>query len=549
MSQLAGLGSLPLYALDLALFLLPGFAIALLVSTRRNWCGERALMTMLVASASLGYIAFWVYFAGRSLGRAFSYGVMGAALAITVALLRTPAARAVARTIAVPIGYVAAVGACYTCLLFLYQDPWPSGAEFANVRFFNSEAPGDNQIPLIFAERIYAHEPLEPFCCGDWRSSDRPPLQAGIFLLQRPFKLGNVRLNYQLLATGLQCIWICGVWVLLKSFGGLGHQIQQFLGFLVFWAFLFYNSVYVWPKLLAAAFVLFTFSILFEAARKARQVTWFETGLGALSFGLALLAHPGSAFSAPALLLLLIRNRRLWSARKLVGGAIVIGLLLAPWLAYQKFYDPPGNRLLKMHLAGVPDAADTRSTWQAIRDAYLNRSPATIAQDKWENLKTLLGPYVLPHSLDAWRAQQRDYLSWALGVLKIGALVTAWLVLKRVHVPRVVLLAGIAIFNLLVWCAVMIGPGDTITATASYADMLLLAMGLVGFLLMLPRWIVLVLFAIQIVNLFVVWVFVRPVSELQWPLLVAGLALSGALMWHLAKSASPDASPECPLRY
>lgn len=517
-------------------------------------------MTTIVASAALGYVAFWAYFASRTLGRVFSCAVMAAAFAVTIAMLkRQPAARVMARSMAVPLGYVAAVGACYTCLLFLYQDPWSSGAECANVRFFRSEAPGDNQIPLIFAERIYAQKPVEPFCCGDWRSSDRPPLQAGIFLLQRPFKLfGNVRLNYQLLGTGLQCVWICGVWVLLKSLGALSHEIRQILGFLVFSPFLFYNSVYVWPKLLAAAFVLFTFGILFEAARKGRQVTWFETGLAALSFALALLAHPGSAFSAPALLFVSIRNRQLWSARKAAASAVLIAVLFAPWIAYQKFYDPPGNRLLKMHLAGVGQI-NSRSTWQAIRDSYSSKSLATIARDKWENLRTLMGPNRLPHGWEDVRVQQREYLCSALGVLAVGFVVLALAAWGNIRLGAWGTLFTMAVLNLVVCSLVLIGPGFTVTTHLSYADVLLLATALIGRFPMFPRLAALAIFAVQILNLFFVWVFVKPAliagNHLQWPLALMGLASATVLAWHFGKAiwqpppASPHASPECPLRY
>ena len=40
-----------------------------------------------------------------------------------------------------------------------------------------------------------------------------------------------------------------------------------------------------------------------------------------------------------------------------------------PWLLYQKYYEPPGNRLLKMHLAGAP-GVDSRGFIQALLVAY-----------------------------------------------------------------------------------------------------------------------------------------------------------------------------------
>ena len=44
-------------------------------------------------------------------------------------------------------------------------------------------------------------------------------------------------------------------------------------------------------------------------------------------------------------------------------------MLLAPWIAYQRLVDPPSDRLLKWHLAGVIDV-DPRSFPQAAVEEY-----------------------------------------------------------------------------------------------------------------------------------------------------------------------------------
>jgi len=501
-------------------------------------------MLTVVASAVLGYLAFWAYFASRFLGRAFSYVVIALSLAVALRLLkRERALRTLARTMAAPFVWILAVGACYTCLLFLFKDPFATGAEFANLRFFSQIRPGDNQIPLIFAERIYARAPLAPFCCGDWLSSDRPPLQAGMFLLVRPLKaFGNVRLNYELLATGFECLWICGVWVLVNALRGPPLRVKQVLGFLIFSGFLFYNSVYAWPKLLAATFVLFVFGILFEVYASGRAITWFETCLAAASFALALLAHPGSIFSAPALVVLMLGARRFLKPRKLMAGAALILLFLTPWIAYQKFYDPPGNRLLKMHLAGV-GPIDSRSTWQAVRDTYGSMTWRNIADYKWANVRTLVGPHpFLAGRSEQARIAQREYMWNALGVLNAGwiALLAVAFRKSRPALPCSGLLIAMALLNLLVWCIVLIGPAYTVTEHGSYADILLLSVGLLGFIMALPRVVLLALFALQILNCFLTWVFVRPpligAGELQIGLLIAGVGCAITLAWHFGTS-------------
>jgi hypothetical protein len=566
--QLPAASIILLYPLNVGFFLLPGVVIAITLAARREVCGIYVVILAIVASASLGYLAFWVYFESRLLGRVFSFAVIGvSALALVLMVARSWRLRSIGRQMAVPFLYVLVVGICYLCLFFVFGNPFPSGAELAKARFYSWIRPGDNVIPMIFADRIYNRQPIEPFCCGDWLSSDRPPLQAGIFLLQKPLKVfGDEGLNYQSLGTALQCLWLCAVWTLLKTLRAPVHRIRQVLGFLAFSGFLFQDSVYVWPKLLASTFILFGLSIFFNAFGNNRPITSFETALAAVSLSLAMMAHPGSVFSLPAFLLMLIPKRRLLSGRQFAWGAILIVVFVAPWLAYQKFYDPPGNRLLKMHLAGV-HAIDSRSTWQAIKDSYTKLDVKTYFQFKRDNVSNLIGPEPIEtfglnafHFADGLkmdrqisersRLAQGQYIWNAVGVLNagwLGVLVT-FLKRRKKSALRYSGLIVIASFvNLIVWSLVMFGPRATFTATSSFADILLLSIGLCGFLLFFPPVVVFLLFALQILDFFVVWVFSPPDNlnlqtangigpTLQLPLLTIGLGCALGLAWHFGRS-------------
>jgi hypothetical protein len=342
---------------------------------------------------------------------------------------------------------------------------------------------------------------------------------------------------------------------------------------MVFSGFFFENSVYVWPKLLAATFILFGLSILFDNSMKNQPIGSFEAALIAMSFSLAILAHPGSIFSLPGFLLILISKRGLVSARQCALGLVLIGLSVAPWIAYQKFYDPPGNRLLKMHLAGSPQI-DSRSTWQAVKDPYTRLDIHTWFAFKWANISELIGPKPvdtfgltsihIAHGLqlDRKRLQrvrltQGTYIWYAVGVVNAGWLAMLVFFLRQKKEPALkhsgfIMLA--VLVNLLVWSLVMFGPGQTITATSSYADIILLFIGLCGFLLVLPRLAVVFLFGLQILNFFVVWVFSPPDNlnlqtaagigpTLQWPLLVMGLSSALGLAWHFGRSYFEDAEP------
>ena len=70
-------------------------------------------------------------------------------------------------------------------------------------------------------------------------------------------------------------------------------------------------------------------------------------------------------------------------------GRWIAGLAFAvcasPWMAYQHWYDPPGNRLLKMHLAGSPEL-DARGFLATLRQSYATAGLAAW-RSKWVNLR------------------------------------------------------------------------------------------------------------------------------------------------------------------
>ncbi len=257
------------YLYQVALFLLPGFALASILAARRNYPVPPIYLVMIVicTSSVLGYSSFWAFFFSRGFGRFLSFAVYLTAIgALVIPAVNSWAnVKATARLIRQPILYTSLAGLCYTSFYFIFQDPFLPGIRYPSDRFFAQMLAADNVIPEIFADRIYDRKPVIPFCCGDWLSSDRPPLQTGIVLLERPLTVINDgELSYQLLSSGLQCFWICGVWCLLVVIGTQEARIRQVLGFLVFSGFLFYNSVYAWPKLLSATYILFLLCILFD---------------------------------------------------------------------------------------------------------------------------------------------------------------------------------------------------------------------------------------------------------------------------------------------
>ncbi len=536
---------LGIFVVQLALFLTPGYVLASLLEARRR-LGPICALTVVVASgAVLGYVVFWTFFLLPKLaGKILCYAIFVLCASVLWPRWRAKEAfKTTARQVAEPLLLTALAGLCYLCFFFLFTSPYTPGSFFVSNRFFSEVRPGDNVLPYYLADKIYNHLPVWPFI-GDWLSSDRPPLQAGIILLERPLAmLKNLGLSYELFSTGLQCLWICGVWGVLTALQTPRERIRQVLVLLIFSGFLFYNSVYTWPKLLAAAYLLFALAILFAALRGKRALSYFETGLGAVCVGLAFLAHPGCVFSLLGIGLLVFWNRKLFRWRQLVLAAGMVAVLYLPWTAYQKYVDPPGNRLMKWHLAGVVPI-DSRSTWQTLCDSYGSRPLGEIARYKLDNIALLAGhkffdSYGLSGGREAARIAQREWIWNAVGLANFGWPAMAIVLLRKRRlegaVPFGFWLMALAIFNMVCWSVLTFGPGETVTTHSSYADILLLSVGLIGFILTLPRWVYFLLLAWQIFNFFVVWVWsvpasLSPVILIQMPELVLGCMAAAVLV-------------------
>ncbi len=564
------LAVIPLYLLtQLALFL-PGLALLARLSRGRKLSTNMALTLLFGAVGVLGYLAFWLYFANKMVGKSFSVGVTAISIAVLLSeIFRKKRSLEFLPQVGSPLLYMATVGSLYLALLFFVTDPFKVGQDLTDWRFFSSMQPGDNVIPWYFAEKIYHRQPLIPFCCGDWLSSDRPPLQAGIFLFYWPLRLfGSPGLNYQLVTSGLQCSWILGVWSLLSAMNLSRRRTIQVLGLLVPSAFFLYNSVYTWPKMLAATFILFAISFLITAFRERRSLTRPEMILGAICVGLAIMAHPGSVFSLPVFAVALIA-KRLCRRRELVPAVLILAAFAIPWQMYQKYVDPPGNRLLKMHLAGF-HGIDSRSFGQTLRDSYGGMSREQIALYKWLNVKYLIGPqpfgafslrpfhvqapHLDPARLDRMRMTQKEYIWSSLGFLNLGWFAAVYLRRRSGReITYSLYLAGAAVVNLLVWSMVLFGPGQTMTTHSSYGDVLLLATALAVFLTALPGWIPLAVMLLEALNTTVVWLSFVPVSpifvtSIQVPLLVFAIVCGAGLTIHFGRayltgSKAPQGAP------
>lgn len=346
---------------------------------------------------------------------------------------------------------------------------------------FRFPLPADNLFPYIFAQHLSnglygVGVPPAPLDI-EWRTSDRPPLQAAITLAAFAVHKGDRQVFYQFVATICQVGWIGVLYALCRTMG-----LQRRHGRVVLLAaassvFFYLNSVYGWPKLLSAWLFLFGLTLVVHTVREDGRVSAWILPIAAGAMTLGLLAHAGVAFSVLALpwLAACWRSRRVFPVRSVLAAAMVVLGLMGPWLAYQRFYDPPGNRLLKMHFAGVSDI-DSRSTAQALADGYRALTLRQHLSGRWANVQQQwFGTYPLP--LESWI----DWVQWQqilrhvplVGFLCIGYVFLfmgpAWANLPDEPLRLTRQFAWFALVTMAIWILVMIVPASALIHQGSYA--------------------------------------------------------------------------------
>jgi hypothetical protein len=149
------------------------------------------------------------------------------------------------------------------------------------------------------------------------------------------------------------------------------------------------NGFFVWPKLLPAAMLLAAAALVITPLWKQVGRNAWGAVLVAALLGLAMLGHGSSLFGiVPLVLIAALRGVPSW---RWLGVAALVGLLLiGSWSAYQRYGDPPGNRLVKYTLAGVT-GIDDRGVSEAVSDAYGEAGFGGTLHNKAENFVTMAG--------------------------------------------------------------------------------------------------------------------------------------------------------------
>lgn len=377
-------------AAHLALVGLPGVAAAIFATHKGVRNLPLVLGIALLASGVTAFAAFWAYYAGSTIGQAWSFLLaLGSILLVVVVWREGGLDRERLAPLAIPLG-LWIFGSCFVVFLGFLHGGVDHAIPMSALRF-SGQLPSDNDIPRYFTEwfATHGHQNPPPVYPPDWLMSDRPPLQIGYTLAQRGFFPTERELHYEILCVVVQSLWIVGMWAVLLAarLRPLTRALAIFAAMVSDVAIL--HGFFVWPKLIAAAFLLAALAIAISPAwDRARFDLRIAALLGAL-LALAMLAHGSSVFGViPLALLAAYRGLPSW---RWIGVALLAGIvLMAPWTAYQRYADPPGNRLLKYQLGGDVEL-DSKGTLEAIEDGYSEAGLDRTIQYKSENFGEMVG--------------------------------------------------------------------------------------------------------------------------------------------------------------
>jgi len=433
--------------------------------------------------------------------------------------------------------------------------PSPDGMPFAAsaTRFLPWALPEDNRIPAILASWLVSPGSGE-YLIGDWLPSDRPPLQAGVILLVRSgmwliqqlsggvFSDNDV--DY-LASVAAQSVWILGAVCVCLAVGFRMRAAVAAIAVAAVVPVMLVNTLYTWPKLFAGGMAVAAIGVLVVGVRSHAPRTPALVLAAALT-AFAMLSHGGAAFVLPIILglaVVLLARMRTWR-RRILASVIAVGVALAiyaPWVYFQRVVSPPGDRLLKWHLAGVIPV-DERSFVEAFIDQYSTLSPGEFWNARLSNLAHAFDFRIL-EGLDLWasngierRLTAEFYetpIALSLGILPLIALLLVAAV-RRIRGSEIdsptrwsVALALAAVGSLILWALVLFSPDGALVHQGSHAWMILLLVMPFAWLFSERPWIGAILAALQIaLTLVLTWSApLHPeVTAVTW-CIAAGIAL------------------------
>jgi hypothetical protein len=512
------------------LFLSLGLWLATKAVRRRMLPKEFLYIGSLAASLTIYYAIFYIYLLSPRIGGIVVKLVLlvsfGALVDLLVGFRRSYKFFVLIRSFfLIPLLFVSTVMLAYSTVFFSCVSRQPATAHFGELDnrtlCHTSDLPIDNSLDFIFGQ--YTLKNQEKSQVDTWNMVDRPPLQIAATLPildqgQSHSQLGKY-FCYYIFAIFLELSWVAAFWGALQTLK-IAKKFQV-LAFVVLCSigFFYINSVFVWPKMLAASMV---FTGIFILLNGNKQSKYRYLPISALLISLGVLSHSAVLFTViPFAVYHLFRTIKDKKVKlKYFAAALMIGLvMLGPWYLYKDSvmkYD----RLSKWFLAGVPSATDKRGTAQTIIASYKKTSIDEWVHSKEENVKTLFtGDYAatpgcsigLQGLIDKcvsgeWRDITFFSTFFAFEALNLGWLAVGYRLIKKrldaLDKELILLIFG----SLAFWVLIMFTGGSTIVHAGSYATMMLIALLLIKSLSEFPNFVIGSIVVIQVLIFYLAWI-------------------------------------------
>ena len=485
-----------------------------------------------LALGLLGYLSFWLAYANYVVFGMMKIAVL-AALLIWFGIILYQRRIAAYRWLAEPLLYTSLF--CTVVLTLGFSNGGLESPDLTAQQRFSHPLPMDNIVPWYVADAL-KHGATSTPKLGDWLISDRPPLQAGLYLL---LSLRNHPVHYQIVAAWLQATFLFGVWgvAVAAMLPPPARRIVLLACCLLPTAII--NTFFVWPKLLSVSYLLLVFALLlYRKPESHYERTVFGILIGGLA-ALAMLSHGSGVFALIGFAVVVLAFWTWPPLKTMIYGAATLLAIYVPWMLYQRFIDPPGNRLLKWHLAGVVPI-DDRSFLQALRDSYGALSWQDYVQGRAANLQPLIGswpkelldpligPFTGRWSPTAIRGADFFTLLPSLHVFSIATITAIALLIFLPHPQRGVgLRMLVAVLATLATAVILIFiPGQTVNHQSTYAVQVLATTFAFMVLTLRAPWLALLFLTAQAATVSATYAFSLNHDHALWPLLAVCVAAS-----------------------
>lgn len=355
---------IPGFILLFVMWMLPGYGIAGLLYKKKIICEKYVSIVAVVSISCLSYFLFYIrMILGKYIDQVvILFWVIG--IIIFLKHLHDLKQIRLKYDLVQPLIFILVLFFFYFSILFIYSTQLGYDDLFLARRYMPTV---DNEFPMAFVQKVCQGESLDSLLLG-WQTSDRPPVMASLFYTISVFvseeNFGHLYLIQSMfLALG---IWI-GIWDLFKLLNFSDKQRRYCMITISFSGLVCMNTIFTWPKFLAASYFLFAFMILIKWSCK-EDITYAEQIIVGLCMGLAFLSHGTIAFAILAYgCLLLLRREVRWKQTIIILVSFLA--LYLPWNFYQKFVAPPGDILLRAYLAGSWERSEC-SLWEQLVVSY-----------------------------------------------------------------------------------------------------------------------------------------------------------------------------------